>query len=117
MALPAAKRFEAIALQSSQKAYAFHDAVFQVNDRLGGASGEGLLDDIAKKIGANMSKMKKDMEGDVVAKHIQDDQAEAQQFGFTGTPGFIINGVSLRGAMPFPAFKEAIEKTLARAGH
>ena len=37
---------------------------------------------------------------------------EAAAFGFTGTPGFLINGVSLKGAYPAAAFKEVIDRHL-----
>jgi protein-disulfide isomerase len=113
MAMPAAKRFEAIAMQSPALAYKFHNEVFENQETLND-KGEKFLDSVAKKIGANVARMKKDMESDKVRERIQDDMREAQSFGIQGTPGFVINGVSLRGAYPFPAFKEIIDKQLAK---
>lgn len=112
MAMPAAKRFEAIALQSAEKAYKYHDEVFQNQEKLN-EEGEKFLDAAAKKAGANLARMKKDMESKKVKDRIEADVKEAESFGISGTPGFIINGQSLRGAYPFPAFKQIIDKQLA----
>jgi protein-disulfide isomerase len=112
LAMPAAKRFEAIALQSPEKAYAFHDEVFKNQQKLG-SEGEKFLDAAAKKIGANVAKMKTDMESDKVQEHIKADMAEAQKFEISGTPGYVVSGVSVRGAYPFETFKQIIDKKLA----
>ncbi len=112
LAMPAAKRFEAIALQSTEKAYKFHDEVFRSQEKLG-AEKEKFLDAAAKKVGADLAKMKKDMEGEEVKKRIEEDMAEARKFGFQGTPGFLIAGVSLKGAYPLPEFEKIIDKKLS----
>jgi len=114
MAMPAAKRYEAIALQSKDKALKFHDEIFKSQDKLN-TQGEKFLDASAKKAGADVAKMKKDMDGKVVQSRIQADMEEAQKFEIHGTPGFIVSGVSVRGAYPFETFKEIIDKKLAAA--
>jgi len=112
MAVPAAKRFEAIALQDKKKAFVYHDLVFTNQDKLV-AQGEKFLDQAAKQAGANIARMKKDMNSEAVSRHIESDMAEAEKFDISGTPGFVINGVSLKGAYPFGAFKEIIDRHLA----
>jgi protein-disulfide isomerase len=112
MAVPAAKRFEAIALQDEKKAFAYHDLVFTNQNKLE-AQGEKYLDQAAKQAGANIARMRKDMESKAVADRIEGDVSEAEKFDITGTPGFVINGVSLKGAYPFGAFKEIIDRHLA----
>lgn len=112
MAMPAAKRFEAIALQSPAKAYKFHDEIFQNQGKLS-SDGEKFLDAAAAKVGANIAQMKKDMNGEKVKARIDADMAEAEKFGISGTPGFIVNGVSIRGAYPAETFKGIINKQLA----
>jgi len=108
MAMPAAKRFEAIAMQNAEKAYKFHDEVFKNQDKLQG--GEKFLDEMAKKIGANMEKMKKDMESTLVKTRIDKDMEEAREAGIRGTPGFVLNGVTIRGAVPIDQFEEILKK-------
>lgn len=111
MAMPAARYFEAIALQDHAKAEKFYNEVFQNQSSLRDKK-EAFLKETAKKVGADMKKLEKDLNSEVVTKHIEADMEEARKFNFSGTPGFIINGVSLRGAYPFSDFKDIIERHL-----
>lgn len=111
LAMPAARRFEAIALQDSRKAYRFHDEVFKNQQGLS-SGGESFLDHLAQKVGANLERMKKALESDRITKNIQSDMDEAQRFGITGTPGFIVAGVGLYGAYPAEAFSAIIDRKL-----
>ncbi|MBS1986089.1 MAG: thioredoxin domain-containing protein [Bdellovibrionales bacterium] len=112
MAMPAAKRFAALMQQSPDKAFAFYHAVFPNQQQLN-EQGEKFLDAVAKKTGADLARMKKDMESEAVRSAIAADMAEAEKFGITGTPGFIVNGVSIRGAYPAETFKQIIDRKLA----
>jgi protein-disulfide isomerase len=47
---------------------------------------------------------------------VQQDAAEANAFGITGTPGFVVNGRMLKGAQPLEAFEAIIDDELQRAG-
>lgn len=114
MAMPAAKYFEAIAMQDAMKAQKFHDAVFENQKELN-QDGEKFLKAMAKKVGADLKKVEKDIASESVQKRIAADMEEAKKFEFSGTPGFLINGVSLRGAYPAPEFKKIIDRHLAAA--
>lgn len=111
-AMPAAQYFEAIALQSKEKAYKFHDIIFENQTKLN-SDGSKFLDSIVKQVGADLAKVKKDMKSDVVAKNIQDDMEEARKFEFNGTPGFLVNGVSVKGAYPIQHFQKIIDRHLS----
>ncbi len=111
LAMPAAKYFEAIAKQSPEKAEKFHDMVFE-NQALLKDKGEGYFKEVAKKVGADVKKVEADIKDESIAKKIATDMEEARKFNMSGTPGFIINGVSLRGAYPFPEFKKIIDQHL-----
>lgn len=113
MALPAAKYFEAVAMQSHDKALKYHDIVFENQGELR-TKKEAFLKDAAKKAGADMKKIEADLNSESVMKRIEADMAEAKKFDFSGTPGFLINGVSLRGAYPFPEFKTIIDRHLGK---
>jgi len=110
-AMPAAEWFEAIALQDKDKAHKFHDEVFEHQDKLQG-NHEQFFTSVAKKLGVDVSKVKADLKSEKVKSHIEADMAEARKFGFQGTPGFLINGVSLRGAYPPDEFAKIIDKEL-----
>lgn len=113
MAMPAAKRFVAISMQSHEKAYKFHDMVFEKQERLN-SDGEKFLDEAATKAGANIAKMKKDMASDKVDNLIKADTQEANKYGISGTPGFVVGGVSVKGAYPLETFDKIIEKLLKK---
>jgi protein-disulfide isomerase len=110
-AMPAAQYFEAIALQSKEKAYKFHDMIFENQDKLNSEKTK-FLDNAVKQVGADLAKVKKDLKSEVVAKNIQADMEEARKFDFNGTPGFLVNGVSVRGAYPIQHFQKIIDRQL-----
>lgn len=107
--------FEAIALQDTKKAYEFKKMVFQnQNETYGDA--EKLYKDLAKKAGADMAKLDADLKAksQQITEIINKDIEEASEFGFNGTPGYLINGVSLKGAYPFEEFKKVIDRHLSK---
>ena len=112
LAMPAAKYFEAIALQDTKKAYQFHDKLFENQDKLN-LQKEKYLESVAKTLDLNMQKLKQDLDSDAVKKRIEADALEARKFNFNGTPGFLVNGVSIRGAYPLSEFESVIERHLA----
>ncbi len=107
-AMPAAKYYEAIRLQSEKKAAEFHDKIFENQQKL--KKGEAFLKATAKEVGADMKKLEKDLDSKEVAQRIKEDQAEAAKYGFQGTPGFLINGIPVKGAFPTSHFVDLINK-------
>ena len=104
MATPAARYYEAIALQDHKKATQFHDKIFENQSNLT-SDGEKFLEKTAREVKANMKKLKRDLESDKVKNRVETDKQEASKFGFNGTPGFLVNGVPLNGAQPMEAFE------------
>ncbi len=111
-AMPAAQYYEAIRLQSPEKAWQFHDAVYKNQRAL--QNGEGFLKAEAKKLGVDMNKLAKDVKSEAVQSRIDADMAEASKFGFQGTPGFLLNGVPVKGAYPASHFDGIIEELKKR---
>ncbi len=109
-ALPAAEWQEAVAIQSPEKAWLFHDKMFENQDKLG----EDFYRQTVKELGLDVDKAAKDRKSKAVADKIQADVDEAHKFGFTGTPGFLINGVPLRGAYPPSEFDKIIARLEAQ---
>jgi protein-disulfide isomerase len=105
-AVPAAKA--ALAAGKQGKFWQMHDVLFQNQKGLT----EELFLNTAKDLGLDIEKFKKDMASDAIAKQIEEDKAAAQKVGISGTPGFLVNGVLVRGAYPFPHFKTIIDRWL-----
>lgn len=111
-AMPAAQYYEAIRLQDPKKAFAFHDEVFKNQRKL--KNGKAFLEATAKQVGADMARLKKDVDSDAVKARIEEDMKEAAEFGMQGTPGFLVNGVPVRGAYPIDHFNQLIEELKKR---
>lgn len=111
-AMPASQYYEAIRLQNPEKAWQFHDAIYKNQRAL--QNGEKFLEAEAKKLGVDMAKLKKDIKSEAVQKRIDEDMAEAAKFGFQGTPGFLLNGVPVKGAYPTSHFEGLIEELKKR---
>lgn len=105
-AKPAARA--SIAAQKQGKFWEMHDKLFENQKSLG----EELYMSLAKEIGLDMEKFKKDFNDPAVAKQVDDDAAQATALGVRGTPGFFVNGVQVRGAQPLPEFKKLIDRWL-----
>jgi protein-disulfide isomerase len=111
-AMPAAQYYEAIRLQSPEKAWQFHDRVYSDQRKL--QNGEAFLKAVAKDLKVDMAKLAKDTKSGEVQKRIDSDMAEAAKYGFQGTPGFLLNGIPVKGAYPTSHFDGLIEELKKR---
>lgn len=107
-AMITARYYEAIRLQNGEKAIQFHDKVYAEQRKL--QSGEVFLKQVAKDLKVDMSKLAKDIDSQGVKTRIQQDMDEAAKYGFQGTPGFLLNGIPVKGAYPTQHFVDIIEK-------
>lgn len=105
----ASQYYEAIRLQDEQKAFKFHDEIFKQQKKLSN-NGEGFLKQVAKKVGANMKQLAKTVDSEKVNERIDEDIQEAKKFGIQGTPGFVINGVPVKGAYPASHFIDIVKE-------
>lgn len=108
MAYPAAQYFEAIKIQNKEKALKFYNLVFQNQKELNSIS---FLEKVAKQVGADISKVKIDVSTERIQKIINEDMTEFQQFGFTGTPVIVLNGVALHGAQKIEELERVMSLT------
>ena len=110
--------FEAIALQDAEKAFAFKKAVFDDQNSTYGSDSEAekFYQKTAKAVKADMGKLNADLKSkaDFIKKRIEGDMAEAQTNGIEGTPGYLVNGVTLKGAYPIKDFKMIIDEWIKR---
>lgn len=111
-AMGAAKYHEALRLQSEDKAWKYHDELMANLQKV--KQGDKYFKSVAKKLGADMGKLAKDVESEAVKKRIDEDMKEAEKFGFRGTPGFLLNGIPVKGAYPTSHFDGIIEELKKR---
>jgi protein-disulfide isomerase len=105
-AMPAAQWLEAVAIQSPEKAWKFHDILFENQDKLG----VDLFKKAAKDLGVDVERCEQDAESQAVKDRIAADVEEAKKSGFNGTPGFLLNGIPVKGAYPIEYFEDIIKK-------
>ncbi len=111
-AMIASKYYEAIRMQDANKAFKFHDEILKNQDKL--KNGEAFLKGVAKSVGADLNKIAKDIKLEALTERINQDMKEAQEFGIQGTPGFIINGIPVKGAYPASHFSGIVDELVKR---
>ena len=111
-AMPAAQYFEAAALQSPEKAWLFHDKLFENQ----GLLSEAFYKETAKTLGLDVARLENDAKGQAVKDKIAADMQEAKTMGFTGTPGFLVNGIPVKGAYPIEFFDTIIARLEGKGG-
>ena len=112
MSRPAAEIFEAIATIDTEKAYEFHDKVFENQGALS-QGGEKELKKIVKDVmGGSANKVFDKTDSEEVQARLAADRQEAEKYEIRGTPAFVVNGVFLKGAYPIEKFKEVIDRHL-----
>jgi protein-disulfide isomerase len=102
---------EAFQEGGSKKFWEAHDLLFKNQSALSRAD----LENYGKQLGLNAKKVSAALDGNSFKAKIEEDQALARNLGASGTPSFFINGRSLRGAQPQPAFEKLIDAELAKA--
>lgn len=100
----------ALAAGKQNKFWEMHDILFDNQSQLG----QEFYLKTAADLGLNVEKFKKDMASAEIEKQIEEDMQLAQKHGIQGTPGFFVNGVSVRGAYPLEHFKMIIDRWLAK---
>lgn len=92
-----------------KKAWRLHDAIF-ANQKAYAADPMTMIKIFAKNVGIDADAMEMDVAANIpeIDTVINEDVAEAQRMGFSGTPYFLINDLVVRGALPKESFDEAL---------
>jgi len=104
------------AAEASQCAYEqgeyweYHDLLFQNQQALDIDSLKGY----AQQLGLDTDAFNECLDSGQYTSEVQNDLAQGQSYGVTGTPTFFINGRLLRGAKPFSDFQAVIEEELSQ---
>ena len=109
-AMPSA--LAALAAGEQGKYWEFHDKLFANQQK---QSKDDFLR-YAKELNLDVTRFTGDLDAAKLKSRIAADQAEAGQYGVSGTPAFFVNGRFLSGARPFESFAELINAELTRLG-
>lgn len=101
----------ALASAKQGKYVAFHNALMASKEHF---TEESVMK-IAKSVGLDTEKLKKDMADTSITKTIKENQALGQSIGARGTPTFVIGGKVYPGAMPYEAMSKKIEEARTTA--
>jgi len=99
-----------IAAERQGKFWEYKHALFEHQKDL---RTEGIYEQIAAEVGLNMEQFRRDIADPEIEKQIKIDVVQAKKVGVTGTPCFFVNGYKLKGAKPFDAFVDVIDRELA----
>jgi protein-disulfide isomerase len=87
------------------KYFEFHNKLMGVKGRVNGAKAL----EIAKDAGADVERLRKDMDAPATRAAIEDTVALGDRLGLTGTPAFILGDEVVFGAVGAPALKQKID--------
>ena len=100
------------------KFWEMHDALFANQDRWNTEATSrprGPIGELAKGVGLDMTKYSACMDADTHRARIQAHLAEAEKRQITQTPTFVINGLVLRGALPYDKIKQYVDDAMKSA--
>ncbi len=100
--------FEAIALQNEDLAIKFYEEVFANPERLKKEK-ELVYENIVAGLNISHVFLAKDIQSKRLSDILNEDVKEAKDFGFKGTPIFLINGAVIRGVPSIEIFEHVIE--------
>jgi len=108
-ARPAAEASECVFEQKGDEGFwEFADAMFEKQSRLGNV----LYEEIAQQIGVNLSQFQTCVSKRKYQDKVEQDYQQGLQAGVTGTPGSFVNGVPVRGAIPYSQLQSIIDSQL-----
>lgn len=99
--------FAAAYMQDPDKAWKFHDLVFE-RQRQVREDAENEVDKIIEELKIDRDRLAKDVTDPRIEQWLAADAAEGQKFKLRGTPNFLLNGVSIRGSYPLEEFERIL---------
>ena len=100
-------------LGGNDKFWEYVDRVFEVTPSNNGLD-LALLPQIAKDLGLNEAAFKICLDSGKYADRVEADYQQGLQAGVTGTPGSFVNGVPVKGAVPYAVLRSVVEEELKK---
>jgi predicted DsbA family dithiol-disulfide isomerase len=110
----AAEYFVAASFQNDRAAWLLHNSFFAEPERLS-TEGQSFAAQAAEQAGLDMKKLTADLKSKKTAAILEEDQADAKKLNVEGTPYFLVNNLTIRGAVAYDLFNTAVDMALADA--
>lgn len=111
-ARPAARAaLEAFAQKGNAGFWKMHDALFNLDGKVAAVDSERLTEH-AEALGLDMKRFEKGVSTDVHDARIAADEKLAKEYGFTGTPAFVVGSYIVTGARPLAYFTRVTQLAL-----
>ena len=110
----AAEYFVAASFQNNRAPWLLHNSFFAEPDKLT-ADGQNFTAKAAEQAGLDMKKLATDLKSKKVSAIIEEDQADAKKLNVEGTPYFLVNNLTIRGAVSYDLFNAAVDMALAHS--
>jgi len=108
-ARPASEASECVGEQKGNDGFwSFTDGIYANQATMGTA----LYEQLAQEAGVNMTKFNDCVSSRKYQQKVEADYQEGLSYGVDGTPGSFINGVPVRGALPYESIKSIIDAQL-----
>jgi len=110
----AAEYFVAASLQNDRAPWLLHNSFFAEQEKLT-AEAQKFIAKAAEQAGLDMKKLAADLKSKKINAIIEEDQADAKKLNVGGTPYFLVNNLTIRGAVSYDIFHAAVDLALAHA--
>ena len=114
-AVEAAQFMLAAYSQDKNKSWKLFHNFFDNRDKILANDGHAFLRSAAMEAGLNINKLLEDAKSAKVRKMMDEDEQDADNLKFEGTPSFLINNITIRGALAESLFRAAVDMALADA--
>ncbi|MDR0239334.1 MAG: thioredoxin domain-containing protein [Deltaproteobacteria bacterium] len=108
----AAEYFVAASFQNDRAPWLLYKSFFAAPDKLS-ADVQNFAAKAAAQAGLDMKKLAADVKNKKTGAIIEEDQADAKKLNVEGTPYFLVNNLTVRGAVSYDIFNAAVDMALA----
>jgi protein-disulfide isomerase len=108
----ASEYFVAASFQNDRAPWLLYKSFFAEPDTLS-AEAQTFAAKTAEQAGLDMKKLTADLKNKKINAIIEEDQADAKKLNIEGTPFFLVNNLTIRGAVSYDIFNAAVDMALA----
>jgi protein-disulfide isomerase len=101
--------------QDKNKSWKLFHSFFDNREKILANDGHAFLRSAVMEAGLNVNKILDDAKNAKIQKILDEDEQDADNLKFDGTPSFLVNNIAIRGALAESLFRAAVDMALAEA--